>query len=169
MYVCIVDDIPNTPTLSCIDCRYQIPFNQMSGDEIVFEVARKLYKGNSISAADRLLSDFRKGFLGFGSLEAPIDGQKWPIQRIEAEISRDEEEEDDEGELLIGSKRLVGIHRFGKQQEVSKETKGVDALDSSSSLQSGGEDEIEDDSANSKVDSGSPLIGNVGRGKYEGW
>ena len=51
--------------------RYDMPFNEMTGEEIVFEVARKKYQGNSISAADKLLGDFRKGFLGYGSLEAP--------------------------------------------------------------------------------------------------
>jgi hypothetical protein len=29
------------------------------------------YRGNLISAADKILGDFRKGFLGGGSLEAP--------------------------------------------------------------------------------------------------
>eukprot|EP01037_Dinobryon_pediforme_P042414 gene42414-52767_t len=38
--------------------RYGIPFDTLSGEEIVFEVAKKFYKGNSISAADKLLSDF---------------------------------------------------------------------------------------------------------------
>ena len=51
--------------------RYDMPFNEMTGEEIVFEVARKNYQGNSISASDKLLGDFRKGFLGYGSLEAP--------------------------------------------------------------------------------------------------
>ena len=127
----------------------------MSGDEIVFEVAKKLYKGNSISAADRLLSDFRKGFLGFGSLEAPIDGQKWPIQGDEAD---EEEEEVDE----VRNSRVAGVHRFGKQQEVIKETVVVDAPDSFS-----GDNEVEN--STNIGDSGSTLIGNVGRGKYEGW
>ncbi len=30
-----------------------------------------MYQGNSISGADKLLGDFRKCFLGYGSLEAP--------------------------------------------------------------------------------------------------
>jgi hypothetical protein len=132
----------------------------MSGDEIVFEVAKKLYKGNSISAADRLLSDFRKGFLGFGSLEAPIDGQKWPIQGDSDEADEDEEEVDE-----VRNSRVAGVHRFGKQQEVVKETVVVDAPDSFS-----GDNEVENSTnIGVDVDSGSTLIGNVGRGKYEGW
>jgi hypothetical protein len=112
----------------------------LSGDEIVFEVARKLYKGNAISASDKLLSDFRKGFLGFGSLEAPMDGQKWPIQNDKG----DQEEEDDEEDEVVGTTRVADIHLFGKKQEVDHNNSIVDT-------------------------SGSSLIGSVGRGKYEGW
>ena len=124
----------------------------MSGDEIVFEVARKLYKGNAISASDRLLSDFRKGFLGFGSLEAPIDGQKWPLRNDTGD--QQEEEEDDE-DVLVETRRVADIHLFGKKQE--------QAARSDDEVAAVGDN-------NSIVDtSGSPLIGSVGRGKYEGW
>lgn len=50
--------------------RYKIDFDQMSGDEIVYRVAATVYQGNQISAADKILGDFRKGLLGFCSLEA---------------------------------------------------------------------------------------------------
>lgn len=53
--------------------RYQLPFDKMTGDEMVYEFAEKVYRGNSISAADKLLGDFRKGLLKFGSLECPAD------------------------------------------------------------------------------------------------
>ena len=51
--------------------RYDMPFDQMSGEEIVYEVAQRSYQGNSISAADKLLGDFRKNLLRYGSLEGP--------------------------------------------------------------------------------------------------
>lgn len=50
--------------------RYKIAYETMSGEEIVYEVAERMYQGNTVSAADKLLGDFRKLMLGFGSLEA---------------------------------------------------------------------------------------------------
>ena len=54
-----------------IEERYNIPFRTYTGEEVVYEIADKFYKGNSISAADKLLGDFRKGHFGIASLEAP--------------------------------------------------------------------------------------------------
>mgnify|MGYP000187313693 CR=1 FL=1 len=51
--------------------RYDIPFNKMTGEEIVYEITQKLYLGNSVSAADKILGDFRRGFMGKISLEIP--------------------------------------------------------------------------------------------------
>jgi ribosome biogenesis GTPase A len=53
-----------------IKLRYELPFDEMTGEEIVYTVADKFYHGNQISAADRLLGDFRKNLMGYGSLEA---------------------------------------------------------------------------------------------------
>jgi ribosome biogenesis GTPase A len=60
-----------------VEDRYGVPFRSMSGEEIVHEVAERFYKGNSVSAADKLLGDFRRGFLGSSSLEAPVDSPLW--------------------------------------------------------------------------------------------
>ena len=46
-------------------------FTELSGEEIVYRFADIKYQGNSISAADKLLGEFRKGLLGYSSLEAP--------------------------------------------------------------------------------------------------
>ena len=55
-----------------IKSRYKMPyFHEMTGEEIVDRLAETAYKGNAISAADKLLGDFRKGYMGGGSLEAP--------------------------------------------------------------------------------------------------
>lgn len=53
--------------------RYKMPFNDMNGDEIVYEMAERVYRSNTISAADKLLADFRRGLLSYGSLESPKD------------------------------------------------------------------------------------------------
>ena len=37
----------------------------------MYEIAKKMYGGNEISAADKLLGDFRRGFMGLCSLEVP--------------------------------------------------------------------------------------------------
>mmetsp|Transcript_19604 Transcript_19604/g.18941 ORF Transcript_19604/g.18941 Transcript_19604/m.18941 type:complete len:425 (+) Transcript_19604:89-1363(+) len=65
-----------------INDRYEIQFDEMTGEEIVYEIAEKFYQGNSVSASDKLLGDFRKGFMGYCSLEAP------------AAINREKEEKD---------------------------------------------------------------------------
>jgi ribosome biogenesis GTPase A len=68
---------PNYVNMNLIKKRYpNIDFDELSGEEIVDEIARRQYHDNVISAADRLLSDFRKNLLQFGSLEAPIVTEK---------------------------------------------------------------------------------------------
>jgi ribosome biogenesis GTPase A len=56
-----------------IKARYNIEFDKMTGEEIVYELAKMYYQGNSVSSADKLLGDFRKGLLVWGSLECPKD------------------------------------------------------------------------------------------------
>ena len=51
--------------------RYELPFDTMTGEDIVYSVAHKYYRGNITAASDKLLSDFRKGHMGYCSLEAP--------------------------------------------------------------------------------------------------
>jgi ribosome biogenesis GTPase A len=52
--------------------RYKLPFDEMTGDEVVHAVSEDAYKGNAISAADKILGDFRKGLMKYGSLEAAV-------------------------------------------------------------------------------------------------
>lgn len=51
--------------------RYHLEFDTMCGEDIVVTLADKTCQGNQISAADKLLSDFRSGGLGHVSLEQP--------------------------------------------------------------------------------------------------
>jgi ribosome biogenesis GTPase A len=67
---------PSYVDMRRISDRYEIPYSDMTGEQIVYEVAEKFYQGNSISAADKLLGDFRKGLLGHVSLEAPVLREK---------------------------------------------------------------------------------------------
>lgn len=71
--------------MSRIVDRYNLDFTKMTGDEIVYEIGQKFYKGNIISAADKLLGDFRKGLLGYGSLECG----RIRSPKIERESSRE--------------------------------------------------------------------------------
>jgi ribosome biogenesis GTPase A len=60
--------------MGAIQERYKIPFIGMTGDDILYHFAETQYRGNLMSAADKLLGDFRKGYLGYGSLEGPPPG-----------------------------------------------------------------------------------------------
>ena len=51
--------------------RYELPFDTLTGEDIVYSVAHKYYRGNMTAASDKLLGDFRKGHMGYCSLEAP--------------------------------------------------------------------------------------------------
>eukprot|EP00640_Fibrocapsa_japonica_P002180 CAMPEP_0113934652 /NCGR_PEP_ID=MMETSP1339-20121228/1946_1 /TAXON_ID=94617 /ORGANISM="Fibrocapsa japonica" /LENGTH=352 /DNA_ID=CAMNT_0000936535 /DNA_START=320 /DNA_END=1375 /DNA_ORIENTATION=+ /assembly_acc=CAM_ASM_000762 len=52
--------------------RYGIDPLPVTGEEYVYELAESLFHGSAQNAADRLLSDFRKGFLGNIALEIPV-------------------------------------------------------------------------------------------------
>lgn len=85
-----------------LSARYQMPLHEMSGDTAVQRIADKFYRGNDISAADRLLSDFRKGLLGGGSLECVQDA---PVY----EGFRRADGEDDEGDKNSSGRPLTGF------------------------------------------------------------
>lgn len=59
--------------------------SEVCGEEIVYELASKVYKGNSISAADKLLGDFRKNMYGASSLEAPPKIKREPKVTIKSD------------------------------------------------------------------------------------
>lgn len=62
---------PTYLDMSRIEERYALPFQTMKGEHIVTHIANKFFNGNTTSAADRLLGDFRKGHLGLCSMEIP--------------------------------------------------------------------------------------------------
>lgn len=74
--------------MKAIQERYEIPFTDLTGEEIVYEIAELNYKGNLISASDKLLGDFRKGFLGYGSLETPRDVSLFYGEDFKSKLSR---------------------------------------------------------------------------------
>jgi ribosome biogenesis GTPase A len=55
-----------------IENRYKLDFSKMTGDEIVYQIAETSCQGNTLSAADKLLSDFRKNMFTYASLEFPV-------------------------------------------------------------------------------------------------
>jgi hypothetical protein len=124
--------------------RYEIPFPDLTGEEIVYTIAEKFYQGNSISASDKLLGDFRKGFMGFCSLEAP------------EMIGREKEEKD--AKMLarkmktaqtLADKRI----EFGSGQQIPGQTVG--------------EELTFDENGDRKPKNIISL--DVGKGDYEGW
>jgi len=132
----------------------------MTGDEIVFEVAKKTYQGNSISAADKLLGDFRKGFMGYGSLESPLQAPKWPISPSDRQsIDFQQHKVVKKGTFSDGLELGVKVGEFD-DDEVDVE---VDVSEE--------DDDVGSDSLNEEVVVEQPrrFDSNVGRGKYEGW
>ena len=95
--------------------RYKMPaFDVMTGEEIVDRLALTVYKGNQISAADRLLADFRKGYMGGGSLEAPssITGSK---------KSKNKDDDGEMKDLVIGkTHELIDMRNVGNGLDVGK-------------------------------------------------
>ena len=73
--------------------RYEINFDNLTGEEIVYEIAQKYYRGNITSASDKLLGDFRKGLLGYCSLEAPGMFEKMKEDRNNDRKNRDKMKE----------------------------------------------------------------------------
>jgi len=86
---------PDHVDMAHIKDRYKIDFDQMSGDEIIYKVADIVYQGNQISAADKILGDFRKGLLGFCSLEAAdlsskkVEAEKEVVEKKHSTIKHD--------------------------------------------------------------------------------
>ncbi|CAM9584744.1 unnamed protein product [Scytosiphon promiscuus] len=62
---------PGYVSLDAVAKRYGLDPRRHSGEEYLHLVAQKMYFGEKNSAADKLLGDFRKGYLGALSLEAP--------------------------------------------------------------------------------------------------
>lgn len=131
----------------CVMCRYEIPFPDLTGEEIVYTIAEKFYQGNSISASDKLLGDFRKGFMGYCSLEAPEmigrekeekDAKLLARKVKTAQTLADKRIEFGTGQQLPGQSVSEEIIRDEDGVEISRKPKSIVSLD-------------------------------VGKGDYEGW
>jgi ribosome biogenesis GTPase A len=133
-----------------VEDRYGIPFRSMSGEEIVHEVAERFYKGNSISAADKLLGDFRRGFLGSSSLEAPIDSPLWTKPSEAARI---------DAEALAKAERKAEAKAAREASETSNSN--------SNSNESGSTDGDKDKKKAEGMRFGASL--DIGKGNYDGW
>jgi ribosome biogenesis GTPase A len=69
--IALFQQAPQFVPMAAMEERYGLPVRAMSGDSILPAVADKYFHGSISSAAERLLSDFRKGHLGQCGLEAP--------------------------------------------------------------------------------------------------
>lgn len=113
----------------------------------MYTIAEKFYQGNSISASDKLLGDFRKGFMGFCSLEAPeMIGREKEEKEAKilarklktAQSIADRRAEFGTGQQLPGQPVTEEIVRDENGVEISRKPKTIVSLD-------------------------------VGKGDYEGW
>jgi hypothetical protein len=128
--------------MKTIETRYGLDFRKMTGEEIVYEVAQNLYKGNMISAADKILGDFRRGFLGRCSLELPFllndTRNNKPQQAIIRTINDTDDDDNDDVE--------------------SDDKEGEEEVVVTSSLRDN----------KSFIEKKAPSL-DVGRGNYDGW
>lgn len=91
--------------------RYNIPYDEMNGEEILYAVATNTYKGNMISAADKVLGDFRKGLLRFGSLEAADLQMTRSLQERRSDEEVDERGDVDERVVVDQEETITDIVR----------------------------------------------------------
>lgn len=151
---------PSYVNLNMIRSRYELPdFHVMSGEEVVYAVAEKYYKGNSVSAADKLLGDFRKGFMGFGSLEAPRDSSAGAKVRGVGGVA---------GEKRSGSGGGGGGEVLQPRERGGRESGGVGGQMTQTQASSA----VEGNSqalppAQPDRDALDPFV--IGKGNYDGW
>lgn len=136
----------------------------------MFEVAKKFYKGNSISAADKLLSDFRKGFLGFGSLECPSEAPLLPISatdRLSAATIKESKKAELKRENRIGINHEITASIAAAEKELDELEEERIELTSEEGITF---EEVEiAEAATPLIKTDTSLSRNIGRGKYEGW
>ena len=114
-------------------------FDSASGEEVIDRIAQTQYRGNAVSAADKVLGDFRKGYLGGGSLEAPPS-----ISRSKAIAGGEDTQEGETGHILKYDETLgVDVTKEG-----TRDGSTGGGGDNSGSL---------------------TTISDVGRGNYDGW
>ena len=99
--------------------RYSIPFSELTGEEILYEVAKNMYGGNEISAADKLLGDFRRGFMGLCSLEVPP---------VIVSRSRRRDKSNESGGTDSDSAKL-SVEELESSSEVNKKSDSIKGLD----------------------------------------
>jgi hypothetical protein len=131
--------------------RYGLPIQSMTGEEIVHEVAEKFYKGNTISAADKLLGDFRRGFLGSSSLEAPVDSELWTKPS-----EREREENEKEAAEREKNERKAAAAASAEERRKKEVTAAVPV-----------QQQQEEDNVDKGMSFGKNL--DIGKGNYDGW
>lgn len=77
--------------LARLEQRYQLDPFAMTGEEYLHALAAKLYRGNLYSAADRLMSDFRKGHFGPVTLEVPPKLEEDALVDTKGQEAKEEE------------------------------------------------------------------------------
>eukprot|EP01038_Epipyxis_sp_PR26KG_P014669 gene14669-19707_t len=134
--------------------RYDMPFDSLSGEEIVYNVAERYYQGNTISAADKLLGDFRKGLLGYGSLECTLDANTDHIRSNSDRPIHDSQVDQVHSNTGLKQKQKTKINDLGTEMNKSVST-SVPSLEEIANFTSITDTEVDPKS--------------IGRGNYDGW
>jgi ribosome biogenesis GTPase A len=140
--------------MKTIKHRLKIPFDQMTGEEIVYELGETVYHGNHFSAADKLLGDFRKNMFNYGSLEKPL------FQRSSATKAK----------VLIDLKGDKLVAQASTDLDHPSSDKLV--VDGSGSSLKQGSPKITEPSKSTKQEELEKIIMSpldVGKGNYDGW
>jgi ribosome biogenesis GTPase A len=150
---------PGYVDLSRLEQRYQLDPCTLSGEEYLHALAAKLYRGNLYSAADRLMSDFRKGHFGPVTLEIPpemvdLEEKKWAMAGEETrEEKRREKERRRELMERMDRKEILPIEVAPRERDMESNVEEKQGSERESRQQRPGEGE-------------SPK---VGVGQFEGW
>ena len=165
---------PGYVDLSRLQQRYQLDPWILTGEEFLHALAAKLYRGNLYSAADRLMSDFRKGHFGPVTLEVPPEIDEGEAALAAAEMAGREAKEEERRrrqrrrELMEMTKeegeREVGLS-LGGGEEVGELGLGGGAVQELDPVGEAYEEAFED----RKQGPGEGESPKVGVGQFEGW
>lgn len=93
--------------MELLENRFKVPFYSMTGHDIVSSFAARAFHDNMTLAANKILTDFRKGHLGYICLDAPqrqyrlVDTQLAPDEEAEDASNRNNRDELEVGNLGI--------------------------------------------------------------------
>eukprot|EP00602_Paraphysomonas_sp_CaronLab_P008082 CAMPEP_0185036352 /NCGR_PEP_ID=MMETSP1103-20130426/29207_1 /TAXON_ID=36769 /ORGANISM="Paraphysomonas bandaiensis, Strain Caron Lab Isolate" /LENGTH=273 /DNA_ID=CAMNT_0027573863 /DNA_START=368 /DNA_END=1189 /DNA_ORIENTATION=+ len=145
-------------SLSRIERRYKLPIHELSGEDALSDLADSMFEGNLDLAGEKVLADFRKGYLGPITLELPPDILD-RNRKNEEEESRVENEEENFGNEDIDEEQ-------SEESETDEQEDGMkNQLEQSRSTIATGNESADRKSNTVKED----FVERSDKGKFDGW